>query len=185
MLKIIDVLELMPESIEIDLYIPITIRWGERESPHLFWSVAGLDGYSILEVGMNIETRAIRLFKVVLPGKQVIQDSEVHLDILLPSRSGTPVCSTDDWPLSGYSGDLYFRETADFEFHIGKNNICIVFAPIQNTISQIVSGKTRFGLDQNSCLTMLEITELSNEDMSLLKESEEHRKSSRGQRMEI
>jgi hypothetical protein len=183
MLKIIDVLELLPESIAIDFYVPITIRWGDSEDnefPHLFWSIAGSEGYSILEVGMNLENKAIEIITVVLPGKQVIQDSEVHLNILLPSRSGIPVCSTDDWPLSGYSRDLYFRETADFEFHIGKNNICVVFAPIQNAVSQIVSGRTRFGLDQNNYLTILEIAELSDEDMRLLKESEEHRKSSRG-----
>jgi hypothetical protein len=188
MLKIIGVLELLPESVEIDFYVPIKIRWGndeDNELPHLFWSIAGNDGYCLLEVGMNLENKAIEVITVVLPGKQIIQDSNVHLDTLLPSKSGIPVCSTDDWPLSGYSRDLYFREISDFEFHVGKNNICIVFIPIQNTVSQIVSGRTRFGLDKNNYLTMVEITKLSDENMKLLKESEEHRQSSRGQEMEL
>ena len=74
MLEFVDVCDSPSEKVELDYYVPLTIRWGDQEyfehknflmmEPKLYWSLG--DNKSLLEVGIDPPLKIIRFFKVVI-----------------------------------------------------------------------------------------------------------------------
>ena len=185
MLQLIDVSESIPARVELDDYLPFIVRWGEPNEnlmapPNLYWGIS--TEYSLLEIGIEPELKAIRVVKVVLPGRFIIYDSQVHIDAKTPARSGIPICNTTDWLSNPNFTNRFFTEDGTFELHVGKNHVCVIFSTHQ-IVSQIVSEKVRFGLDQNNYLCMLEVGEFSDEEMVRLIDTLKHHQASAGLRI--
>jgi hypothetical protein len=185
MLQLIDVSEPIPARVELDDYLPLIVRWGDSNEnlmalPNLYWGIG--NRYSLLEIGIEPELNVIRVVKVVNAGQFIIYDSQVQIDSKIPAQLGLPICNTADWSLSPNFTNRFFREDGTFELHIGKNHVCVVFSPDQ-VISQLVSGRVRFGLDQNNYLCMLEVGEFSDQEMARLIDTLKHQQSSAGLKM--
>lgn len=178
MLKCVDVSEIIPESIELDDYVPLIITWGEpdyldpsnlmRLAPKLYWSIG--DKFSLLEIGIDSEIRIIRVIKVVLAGRVTIQPSEFNINASLPARTGMPICQIDDSSSSIELTNGYYRENGTFKLHVGSNHLCVIFSDLE-VVSKIVCGRVRFGLDLNNYLCMLEVVAFNGEEISQLTET--------------
>ncbi|MCU0544291.1 MAG: hypothetical protein MUE44_19290 [Oscillatoriaceae cyanobacterium Prado104] len=185
MLKFVDVSESLPESIEFDDYVPISIRWEERDSlasqnlmgrvPKLYWSIG--DQYSLVEIGIDSQMKMIREITVVVAGLVTIQPSEFHINASLPAKLGRPIFQIDGDPSSiELAHGYYYRENGTFKLHVGSNHICVVFYNLE-VVSQIVCGRVRFGLDLNNCLCMLEVVGFSAEEIAKLTDTLQYQRS--------
>jgi hypothetical protein len=173
MLKLDSTLEILPEKVEIDDYVPLVIMWGtsnevETEDylevePKLYWGFTSKE--TLLEVGIDTASHCIQVVKLVLTGKYSSSESRISTDI--PSQTGLPVFDISSWDKKHYLTDHYFREEGSFNLHVGKKRICI-FLSNNATKKQIVSGRTRFGFDENNFLCVLEVDNLSAKEMENL-----------------
>ena len=178
MLQFVDVSDFIHESLELDDYVPLIIRWGELEyldpnnwmmlPPRLYWSMS--DERSLLEIGIDSKSGIILFIKVVLAGRVTIHNSEFHINASLPARSGVPICKIDDWSSSIEFPSGYYREEKGFELHLGSNHVCVIFYDLE-VVSQIVCGRVRFGLDLNNYLCLLEVVGFSDEEIEQLTET--------------
>ncbi len=169
MLQIINISDEIPETIELDDYLPIIVRWGNQDlnlfsRPRLYWSILG--EYELFEIGMDANTQVITVMKIVNIGKNTVKyNSNLGISPTIASSYGVPIFNIADWSSSpNFFNENYFREQGSFEIHVNNNHIYIIFS-FQDVISQIVSGRIRFGLNTNNYLCALQIDNLSPEEM--------------------
>ncbi len=173
MLKLGSTLEILPEKVEIDDYVPLVVMWGTSSEiepkdyleiePKIYWSLASKE--TLLEIGIDVISQCIRVVKLVLTGEYYESESGISPDI--PSQTGLPVFDISDWDKSHYLTDYSFRDEGSFDLYVGKANICIFFS--KNELKyQIISGRTRFGFDKHNFLCALEIDDLIAEEMEKL-----------------
>jgi hypothetical protein len=173
MLKLCSKLEVLPEKVEIDDYLPLVIMWGTSNEiepkdylevePKLYWSLASKE--TLLEVGMDTTSQCIQIVKLVLTGKYCESESGINSDI--PSQTGLPTFDISDWDKSHYLTDYSFRDEGSFDLHVGKTKICI-FLSKNEAKHQVISGRTRFGFDEHNFLCALEVDDLLAEEMEKL-----------------
>lgn len=150
--------ESLPESFITEYGIPLKIRWGML-TPLDYWSI-GHPKYSLIEFGIEKQSKLLRIVILVSPHK-VIKNSRISFPKDLPVEIGIPVCNIykNNSPISNSN---YVEETYDFEIHLfSEDKVCIITYPFENIVSWVVYGRVKFGLDQNRCLCLLLVDDLS------------------------
>lgn len=168
MLKVKAISSELNASIELDDYIPLTIRWGENSSelklqdpPSLFWTI-GIQN-SLLEISINSESGFIRTLKVILAGEITLECSNKTIDPKIPMQKGTPILNTTSW-----SSTRRLREDKEFAFYIDGSHLLIVLSQ-EEIVSRVESSQIQFGLNQDNCLCAVQVNDFTDSDISLIK----------------
>ena len=162
MLEVTDISKLMTESITIDDYTPLKIRWGEL-TPRFYWRMGNIKT-SLLELGIDRATHAICGLSVTLPGK-VIKSSEIDISKGIQKIAGLPKCKINQEQLGNENCLDY---PAPFEIHLYKTGVFLLLAASKEIKFQIVAERASFYLDKNKRLSLIAVDNLSASEMNCL-----------------
>jgi hypothetical protein len=169
MLKVTGITNAGKEILNLDMVI--SIEWtGKPISPPLYWR-AGNTKRSLIEIGL--EERSGELVSVTLVLANKVHDwttnHPTHKDASVPHKIGVPICDITPWNDPSDFDSMFLDESSEFEVHVAQNDISIqlgIPAPISYWIS---SGRFTFGVDQGGILHLIQIHDLTNQEMVLMK----------------
>jgi hypothetical protein len=169
MLKINSIGECEGNVVEVDEYVPLTVRFGSgRDASPLYWR-AGNGKDSLLEVGLSASTGKIVSLTVVTIPFVALQ----HYECLVGSGAfdvGVPVFCVGGWASGGsYSNRFLDDFSVGFDLFVGTDRACIVFDVQQDIVQLIRNGSASFGVSSRGELLSIEVSCLDVDKMALLK----------------
>lgn len=161
MLKLEDVTNSIKETIQVDDYIPLSVRWinSNLDSPRLFWRTGNFKT-SLLEIGIDSKTGIIRSITLTFTERISVCEAEVTDS---PSVEGTPVFQIADW-----GSEFYLDVSQDFDTYLSGQNLNIVLGGNKSVGKIVRSGRVTFFFDSQNVLKQLEILQLTEEEFMQL-----------------
>ena len=165
MLKVCDILNVIPIGIEIDYYVPINIIFGEWDpsiEPTACWYTGNLKN-TLLEVGLGEEKGKIR-FITLVGIKDIRKDTvKISCDKVL---TGLPAFETKAYN----EKNLLVEEPGPLKMIIDQNNVYILFS--DNEIdSEIICGQVAFFLDKDNFFCGVKVENLSDSEIQFLEDN--------------
>lgn len=169
MLVLKDIADSIHETINFDLYVPLTITFEPLENKkehHIYWRIG-----KFLEIGINPTSKVISSITLVAASdvcvlKKPISDCEENISV------GIPLVETGKWQKNSYYLDDDLSK--DFNVYLEKNNITILFDESNEIESKIRNGRVIFGFDRNNQLSFIKIENINEEEMEIFKKSLSH-----------
>ncbi len=166
MLRFVGVAGVVPCRIEIDMYVAVDVvfgQWYGAPLPAIYWR-RGDFIHSLMELGVAPRSGVIRSVTLTLPG-HVSWDPACCPPSGAPDQAGVPVFDVAGWPESGFRD-----EPGQLDVCVSEDRIRMTFSPM--AVSQwVVCGRVRFGVNQDSDLAAVEVTNLAQDDMRTLREA--------------
>ena len=168
MLKVVKVIPVIKEKIEIDQYIPIKIRWvpiEESAGKLIYWRTGDLKK-SMLEIGLSAVSGDLCSLTVV-DIDILFFTSEKHVKGV-SCEEGTPVFDVSNW-----IGKMTVDDIGLFEVRCYDKSLDMVIS--KNEIDrEIISGRVSFGLDTDMNVCMISVNDLSDDEIFQIKDTMEH-----------
>ncbi|MEN8322076.1 hypothetical protein [Acinetobacter junii] len=170
MLKRITIGIYQSHSIEIDGYVPFDIHFNEK-SPDLYWR-GGNGSTSLIEIGL-LKTGELSTIKLISYDPQLIIQTIKSSSSSDLKQVLLPVFDVSSWSDNSNDFSSRFKDAFDTEFQLfmGKNYIELVFLPLENTIEYVRDCSFSFGFNVNNELTSLQILNIDENKLALLRES--------------
>ena len=164
MLRITGVTEVANCTLEIDDYIPISVRCAEVSSlTPLYWRTGDFKR-SLLEIGLNQSTGAICKVTVTLIGRYLKAKAEDFAEAAVVR--GLPICDISEWP-----SDRFKDESFTFPTFVGEDSLSIWVAP-QAPLSRIYEvSQIRFAADDEGYLRLMQFTDINQADLERVMKS--------------
>lgn len=167
MLKVLELHKVVKESIEIDQYIPLKIRWGlwtHLNEEIIFWRTGNLNT-SMLEIGISSKSGIISSLTVICADRIFLNNKDTVLFKNKLKEYGTPIFNIHSWPKSKTIDDPGFFE---IQYYNNEVNLCI---STNKVVKNIISGRVCFGLDSDFNLCFIKITQLSDKENYQIKDT--------------
>ncbi len=157
------------ESVEMDVYIPFSAKFGTDEVSPIYWR--GGDGkLSLVEIGLKEDGEICSVTLTSINQKNVALS-----DRALPNgaieKEGLPVFDTTGWPCDLKDFSDRFQDEFDSEamLTIGRDYISLAFSKAGNPVRYIRNERVRFGIASNGDLASIDLTELTQSQIELVK----------------
>ncbi|MHB2138635.1 hypothetical protein ACX64L_11885 [Pseudomonas monsensis] len=169
MLKINDIGECEGNVVEVDEYVPLTVRFGSgRDASPLYWR-AGNGKDSLLEVGLSASTGKIISVTVVTIPSVALQYYECQMKSCA-FDVGVPLFCVDGWASrESYSNRFLDDFSVGFDLFVDADRACIVFDVQQEIVQLVRNGSVSFGVSSRDELLSIEVSCLDVDKMDLLK----------------
>ncbi len=164
MLQVVGFSSASLETIESDEFIPITINWGSPSTGNVVYWRTGDNQRSLLEIGIDAHMSVVCSLTLVLT-PSIFEKQTLDVQISSPQSFGLPICDLNRWGSSMYFDDLH-----SFEVSNSKNGLLIDLQSQTPVESFLIAGRTRFGINKQAGLCLIEIVALPDAVMSTLKE---------------
>ncbi len=156
------------ETLKIDEYT-FSIEWGEWVPKEVIYWRTGDLRRSFIEIGINENSKTI-MSATLLLAENVYSWSPSYsalskLDI--PHQLGLPRCGLDKWPV----GEVYFDDPDIISIRISSDSLRIELGALREVSRCLTTEKTSFGVDNQGFLHLLEIYNLSDREISLVKQA--------------
>jgi hypothetical protein len=166
MLKVIDVLDVKSELLELSGYT-LCMRWNNLyPHGHVFWRTGNFRS-SLIEIGVNAENHSIEVFKIVNIQKEWVFAEEIA-DFDAPQlqhQTGLPVC---DW-FSFQPSPSTLDEPGIFNLFIGSSHLTITLKNSPQLNKVLTAQRARFGIDSENYLAAVQIVDLLPDEIVTLK----------------
>jgi len=164
MLKLIKVEESKIYIIEFDLYVPIKIRlrhWDMSKEHVIYWRTGDFKN-NLLEIGLGSETGILKSLTLTAVDK-IVTSSFVE-SVNCEPIEGTPLFDINMFPKYG------IRDFVNqFKVYLGDEEI-LISINTSACIKRIKQDRIEFWLDSNDNLTSVKITEITCQEMNVLKQ---------------
>ncbi|MEV2910173.1 hypothetical protein ABNF65_16450 [Paenibacillus larvae] len=164
MLEVERITSISKESIEIDEYIPINVKWIANQQAFdssLYWRTGDFKK-SLFELAISERNGCILSLTLTIVDKTYINSFD-YSEIMVPIIEGLPLFKT-----KGLFSNVFFDEVNEFILAINNNALRIIFEPQPIIVKQIKNGRIKFGLTEQNLLSMIEITDLTKEEHEVL-----------------
>jgi hypothetical protein len=166
MLNIINLVSTLDESLEIDPYIPVKIRWGQWnliDEPTIYWRVGDFKN-SLVEIGVSSNSGLIRSFTFVCSKDIFLTNAQV----LWPKSydEGTPMFDISEWPENGR-----LDEQGLAEIYFNGDDLSVLFSHSLIIKKTTVSGRVCFGFNNDNNLCAIKIFDLTEEEKEQIKDT--------------
>jgi hypothetical protein len=160
----------LKEDINIDIYIPLNIKWNtnlQLGESNLYWRSGDLKT-SLIEIGLEPNNGVINSITLSLVSDIDLKESfPDDIGENIPIQKGLPAFKISDWPKNGYKNDI-----KAFKVCLNNNGqLYIFFCNTYKLSSKIISGRVNFGFDEQEYLCFFGINNLSNIEIKQLKDA--------------
>jgi hypothetical protein len=150
------------ESIEIDEYIATNVEWLASKKaldPTYYWRTGDFKK-SLFELGVSGNSGRVLSFTLTSVNRLHVT-VEDYSEIKSPIVEGLPIFRINDKFTDGF-----LDEVNEFRVLVNSNRLRICFFDTEPTqvVTQMKSGRIRFGLTNQKALAMVEITDMKEEE---------------------
>lgn len=164
MLKLIKIEESKLFKIEFDMYVPFKIRvghWDMSKEHTIYWRTGDLKK-SLFEIGFGSETGIVR--SLTLTSIDIVERFNCVDCVKCETTEGTPSFDIKNFPKNG------IKDFANqINVYLGFTEI-LVSINTSACIKRIKQGRIEYWFDSNDNLTSVKITEITSEEMNMLKQ---------------
>jgi hypothetical protein len=146
----------------------LSVEWLTTASdPPLYWRTGNFRN-ALFEIGLHPRTGRLISATLVLIPKLVTWPSDAKSleDITHPKERGVPLFDLAHWQNDGQFVD----EPNDLRVHLGTERLAIEWGDQPAPTRCIQSGRILFGVDERDALTTIQIKNLSEEEISAIRE---------------
>lgn len=154
------------EVIEVDLYIPLEIKW-ERDTRYRrrFLSIRD-DKNFVLDIAVYSHNGHIHSLTLVNVDEVYFQSrSFYHLN--LPATLGRPIFDPQVWSEEIIVLEKDYRK---IQTYFGNGSLSVFLNDSKSISSKIITERVCFGLDEESNICAIEIFSLSNDEQRIIRE---------------
>lgn len=155
------------EELDLESFI-IYLRWFGIYVIPIYWRT-GNSSKDLLDIGLEPESGRVVKIKLVIV--EAVYDLEPDYRNLrnrdMPQRQGIPVCDMTWW--HSLKSPHYLSEFEPLTLRLGNDTAVIKLGNYVIVESCIVADRVTFGLDGWGVLRVIEIQDLSSEEMGLIK----------------
>lgn len=170
MLKVMEILPVVEEAIEIDDYVPFTIEFSAGDSLPAYWR--GKDGTTgLVEIGVSKRSGLIQSVTLTSLSQTKIVEAPGWLTAakLLP---GFPKCDVSIWaPADSDFANRFVDEGAGLRLCFIDNSACLLLDADIECVRFVRSGRIGFGLDSEDRLAAVMVFGLSKDEENVLRSS--------------
>ncbi|MBN2909207.1 hypothetical protein JQC72_06680 [Polycladomyces sp. WAk] len=169
MLQALSVADVQRETIEIDPYIPLNIKWdcntNKIDLGKLYWRTGDFKT-SLLEV--SLEPHSGTICSITLVAWNILRTKlPKRMERDIPQQYGRPVFNISDFSSDGY--DVYDC-AGSFTVYFEGDKIYVLFVEdVRKVTSMLVNGRVRFGLDDQNALCWIGVNNLTKNEIEQLK----------------
>lgn len=154
-------------KVEVDLYIPITIKlgtWNVSEEPTTYWRFGDFNK-SMIEIGIARNSGDLRSITLMICENVYKKDYE-HPGLCDPDRLvGLPVIHSNQ-----LNGEMYNDEKGTLEVFLGGSTLYIKLSESE-VVSYIKNEPIEFGIDHEDRICGILIKEINEREKSILIEA--------------
>ncbi|WP_250112795.1 hypothetical protein [Escherichia coli] len=157
--------------VNIDEFVPFDITFGKGSEQCLYWR-GGNGKSSLVEVGLNMYSGEVSNITLANIDSGEINITDEMLANNLPEIQGSVIFQTSEWlnkDISEYSNRFIDDFDCNIKLIIGSNYIKLLFKKATNPICYIINRNIRFGFSLSRELSTLEILDLNQEKLDILK----------------
>ncbi|WP_086933097.1 hypothetical protein [Agarilytica rhodophyticola] len=159
-------------SIDIDGYIPFTVEVKSQGSsaPPLYFR--GGDGkQSLIEIGLNRGSGSVCNATLTAISPERVSETELPANNDLPEIIGLAAFDVSTWDSCSDNYADNFDDSFDSEITlmVGANYLSLHFEGIEEPVRYIKNNQLRFGITSDGKLSTLELLELTEDQVNLLK----------------
>ena len=170
MLKVIEILPVVEEAIEIDDYVPLTVEFSVGDSLPAYWR--GKDGTTgLVEIGVSKRSGLLQSVTLTSLSQAEIVEPPLWLTAakLLP---GFPRCDVSIWAASDSDfSNRFVDEDAGLRLCFFDNSACLLLGADIECVRFLRSGRIGFGLDSEDRLAAVMVYGLSKDEENVLRSS--------------
>lgn len=155
----------LPETVEIDGYIPLNVVWGVRNprvDNYCYWHTGDLKR-SILEIGMVRDTGLIRTVTLISAGE--VEFSALPL-VPCTEHRGVPIIDVAELP-----SEQYFEHSQPLQVILGPDHLVVSWSPNKPVRRFGCGGRVQVGLDHVERMVSVELTGLTDPERLLMAEA--------------
>ncbi len=155
------------EEVDLESFI-IYLRWFGLYAIPIYWRT-GPSTKDLLEIGLEPESGRVEKIKLVIVEEvYALQPDYRNLRSRdIPQRQGIPVCDMTWW--QSLKSPDYLSEFEPLNLRLGSDTAVIKLGNYVFVESCIVADRVSFGLDGSGVLRVIEIQDLSSEEMNVIK----------------
>jgi hypothetical protein len=156
-------------NIEIDEYIPFSISFMDDILSELYWRY-GNGKTSLIEIGL-LETGEICNITLTCLDQRYISKTDHPFTNMYSEEEGLPVFDTSSWKKDVENFSTIFKDEFNNEMSsiIGANFLELSFLSEEKTKFYLKNDRLRFGINSRNELSSIQILDISNQDIELLK----------------
>jgi hypothetical protein len=163
MLRLIRTLQCLPEEVEVDHYVPITVGWSGSWADAPAYVELGDDERAVLEIGLEPDSGCIRSVTLIAGSAHRRVGELLDLDA---AEQGHPCCA-----LSTVERLTKVQVRTGIEVSLGPDYVVMDFSASGATERSIVAGRGFFGFDQNGLMSRFGVRSLSQGEAAILAEA--------------
>lgn len=168
-------LEDLRYEVDIDLYVPLTIRLPRAEGDStLYWRGNSDDG-GLVEIGFRPDTGVLVSLVLVSVGEAT--DGPLATSLLARERIklGLPRVDRNNWPIDwakefgGEYGARFLDDATQVNLILGSDSVLLTFSRDPQVSDLVGDGRVAFGLSGEGALECVVVRGLSPYDLQLLR----------------
>lgn len=161
MLKVKEILNIVPINVEFDIYIPINIEFGMWDvslEPTIYWRTGDLKK-SLIEIEIGSKKGIIR--SITLTQVNDIYDvNKENIFNEVPITEGIPVLEIENY---NENKNIFTDELKDFQVCINNDKVYILLSH-QEVVSVIKNDRVSFGLDKNNLICAIQVDKITSDE---------------------
>lgn len=166
MLKVVGISEFKSETLDLNGYT-LTLRLNRLQPfGHVFWRTGNFRD-SILEIGLNDESHAIEVVKIVNIQRSWVSSEEI-VDFSNPQLSKQEGLPIMQWTWDKPSPRV-MNENGFFTIHISEKHLSIQIGSASVISKTLVAQRTMFGVDDAGNLVAIQITNLQPKEIAVVR----------------
>ena len=176
MLTLREVIEVVPESIEMDVYVPLRVKWRTNELYRRFFWSTGIGNSSLLEIGIDSFSGIIRSITLTYATEFIVSSDDVGQVHFI---EGTPVFDKSIWgPVYELEHAQYYKDYAyEFTTKLSPNKLSIILHDFDSINNMVVkSGRCLFFFNDEKILYKFEVVDLSRCEYKILLDYSNYKK---------
>lgn len=159
-------------SIDIDEYIPfaVEVKSQESSSPPLYFR-CGDGKHSLMEIGLNRESGSVCSATLTTILADRVNETELPANSDLPETTGLAAFDVSAWDSrsDNYADNFEDSFGSEITLIVGGDYLTLRFEGSEKPVRYIKNGQLRFGIASDGRLSTLDILNLTEDQVNLLK----------------